>query len=138
MDNRHYSVAVCGALTIFIQACVAQTCSSSPASTGQTCSITLPHPYSAPSHLAQPVPTEVVPTPSPQTSHFKSMREAIDTLLARESAHKWQRIEWRTDAAAALRDARAENKPIFVFFVVRQQAASPKSWVGANNDMGKT
>jgi hypothetical protein len=66
------------------------------------------------------------------------MREAIDTLLARESAHKWQRIDWRTDAAAALRDARAENKPIFVFFVVRQQAASPKSWVGANNDMGKT
>jgi hypothetical protein len=66
------------------------------------------------------------------------MREAVDALLARESAHQWQKIEWRTDAATALRDARAENKPIFVFFVVKQQAASPKSWVGPSNDMGKT
>jgi hypothetical protein len=141
MDKTHkplYLLAGCTALVMCIQAGEAQTCSSSQAGSGASCSVTLPHPYFRAEHVAQQAPIESAPIPSPQTSHFKSMREAVDTLLTRESAHQWQKIEWRTDAATALRDARAENKPIFVFFVVKQQAASPKSWVGPDNDLGKT
>ena len=68
----------------------------------------------------------------------KTMREAIDAGLARESQKIWQQIDWRTDAAQALAEARAQSKPLFVFFVVRQKMPSPTSWVGAGNDMGKT
>ena len=138
MNNRLCLLAGFGALLMSIQACDAQSCSSSQANTGASCPVTLPRPYSSAQRAAQQGPITSASIPSPQTSHFKSMREAIDTILARESAHQWQKIEWRTDAATALRDARAENKPIFVFFVVKQQAASPKSWVGQNNDIGET
>jgi len=69
---------------------------------------------------------------------YKNMREAIDTISARETAHQWQKIQWRTSAATALADAQKESKPIFVFFVVKQQAASPKNWVGEKSDLGKT
>ena len=69
---------------------------------------------------------------------YKNMREAIDTISARETAHVWQKIQWRTSAATALADAQKESKPIFVFFVVKQKAPSPKNWVGEQSDMGKT
>lgn len=69
---------------------------------------------------------------------FKNMNEAIDKLLAREATHDWQKISWRTSASKALQDAQAQSKPIFVFFIVKQKAPSPKSWVGPQNDMGKT
>jgi len=69
---------------------------------------------------------------------YKSMREAIDTISARESAHEWQKIQWRTNAKTALVEAQKQSKPIFVFFVVKQKVSSPKNWVGDKNDMGKT
>ena len=69
---------------------------------------------------------------------FKNMRDAIDTILAREQKHDWQKIQWRTNASAALEEARGQDKPVFVFFVVKQRAPSPKNWVGDANDMGKT
>ena len=69
---------------------------------------------------------------------YKNMKEAIDVLTTREQEHLWQKIQWRTSAATALTEARKENKPIFVFFVVRQKAASPKAWVGETCDLGKT
>jgi len=69
---------------------------------------------------------------------YKNMREAIDTISARETAHEWQKIHWRTSAKTALADAQTESKPIFVFFVVTQKKPSPKSWVGQQSDMGKT
>jgi hypothetical protein len=64
---------------------------------------------------------------------YKSQREAIDTLLAQESQHKWKSIEWRTDAAQALK-----SKPVFVFFVVKQLKASPSKWSSQKDDTGKT
>jgi len=69
---------------------------------------------------------------------YKNMREAIDTISARETAHEWQKIQWRTSAATALAEAQKQSKPIFVFFVVKQKAASPKNWVGKESDLGKT
>jgi hypothetical protein len=69
---------------------------------------------------------------------YKNMKEAIDTITTREKDHLWQKINWRTSSATALADARKENKPIFVFFVVEQKKASPKAWVGETCDMGKT
>jgi hypothetical protein len=69
---------------------------------------------------------------------YKSQREAIDTLLAQESQHKWKSIEWRTDAAQALKDAQAQSKPVFVFFVVKQLKASPSKWSSQKDDTGKT
>ncbi len=69
---------------------------------------------------------------------YKNMREAIDSISARETAHVWQKIQWRTSAATALAEAKKESKPIFVFFVVKQKAPSPKSWVGEKSDLGKT
>lgn len=72
------------------------------------------------------------------TCQYKNMHEAIDSVLARESSHEWQKIQWRTDAQKALTEARAQSKPIFVFFVVKQRAPSPTGWVGPNNDLGKT
>jgi hypothetical protein len=68
----------------------------------------------------------------------KNMREAIDKSLARESLHEWKKVQWRTNAAQALREAQAQSKPIFVFFMVKQKAPSPASWTGQQNDMGKT
>jgi hypothetical protein len=69
---------------------------------------------------------------------YKNMRDAIDTISARETVHEWQKIQWRTSAATALADAQKESKPIFVFFVVKQKASSPTSWVGKESDLGKT
>jgi predicted PurR-regulated permease PerM len=68
----------------------------------------------------------------------KNMRQAIDKSLARESLHEWKKIQWRTNASQALREAQAQSKPIFVFFMVKQKAPSPASWTGQQNDMGKT
>lgn len=72
------------------------------------------------------------------TCQYKNMQEAINTVLSRESAHEWHKIQWRTDAQKALAEAQTQSKPIFVFFVVKQRAPSPKGWVGPNNDLGKT
>jgi len=69
---------------------------------------------------------------------YKNMREAVDTISARETAHEWQKIQWRTNAATALAEAQKQSKPIFVFFVVKQKAPSPKTWVGEQSDLGKT
>ena len=62
------------------------------------------------------------------------MRAAIDAGLARQSKQEWQKIRWRTSASAALSEARAESKPIFIFFVVKQQAPSPTKWTGQSDD----
>jgi hypothetical protein len=72
------------------------------------------------------------------TRPAKNMREAIDTNLARESLHEWRKIQWRTDASQALREAQAQSKPIFVFFVVKQLKPSPTQWTGQKDDTGAT
>jgi hypothetical protein len=69
---------------------------------------------------------------------YKNQREAIDTLLAQESQHKWKNIQWRTDAAQSLIEAQAQSKPIFVFFVVKQLKPSPSKWSSQKDDTGKT
>ncbi len=69
---------------------------------------------------------------------YKSQREAIDTLLAQESQHKWKNIQWRTDAAQTLKEAQEQSKPVFVFFVVKQLKASPSKWSSQKDDTGKT
>jgi hypothetical protein len=69
---------------------------------------------------------------------YKNQKEAIDTLLAKESEHKWQSIHWRTNAAQCLQEAQAQSKPIFLFFVVKQLAPSPTKWSGQKDDTGKT
>jgi hypothetical protein len=71
-------------------------------------------------------------------SQPKTMREAIDTNLARESLHEWHKINWRTNASQALRDAQAQSKPIFVFFIVKQLKPSPTKWTGQKDDTGQT
>jgi hypothetical protein len=76
--------------------------------------------------------------PASDKCPYKNMQEAINTLLSRESQHEWQKIQWRTSAAEALRDAQRQSKPIFVFFVVKQQAPSPTKWTGQANDTGQT
>ncbi len=72
------------------------------------------------------------------TCEYKNLKEAIDTITTHEKCHLWQTINWRTSVAAALTEARKENKPIFVFFVVRQKKTSPKAWVGNSNDIRET
>jgi hypothetical protein len=69
---------------------------------------------------------------------YKSQREAINTLLAQESEHRWKSIQWRTDAAQCLKEAQARSKPIFLFFVVKQLAPSPSKWSGQKDDTGET
>jgi hypothetical protein len=69
---------------------------------------------------------------------YKNRKEAIDTLLAQESEHKWQSIQWRTNAAQCLQEAQAQSKPIFLFFVVKQLTPSPTKWSGQKDDTGKT
>jgi|SRR5277367_2138357 len=71
-------------------------------------------------------------------SQPRNMREAIDTNLARESLHEWHKINWRTNASQALRDAQAQSKPIFVFFIVKQLKPSPTKWTGQKDDTGNT
>ena len=71
-------------------------------------------------------------------NQYPTMQKAIDAVLANESQKEWKKIAWRTDANAALAEAQKQNKPIFVFFTVKQKQASPKKWVGENSDMGKT
>jgi hypothetical protein len=52
---------------------------------------------------------------------YKTVQEMLDTTLKRESDHKWQKINWQTNAPAALRQAQQENKPIFILFLVNER-----------------
>jgi hypothetical protein len=68
----------------------------------------------------------------------KNMHDTIDTVLNQESHHDWQKIKWRTNGVLALQEAKAQSKPIFVFFVVKQLSPSPTKWSNQANDTGKT
>jgi hypothetical protein len=49
------------------------------------------------------------------------VQEMLNTTLKRESDHAWQKINWQTNAAAALNQAQRENKPIFILFLVNEK-----------------
>jgi hypothetical protein len=52
---------------------------------------------------------------------YNTVQEMLDATLTKESENEWQKINWQSNAALALKQAQQEHKPIFILFLVNEK-----------------